>query len=54
MRWSKPDEHLPGCWVPENEADAEELELRQEEEEEEERQPNRTASTLRAMTFITT
>ena len=32
MRWSKPDEHLPGHWVPENEWEAEELELRQEEE----------------------
>lgn len=26
MRWSKPDEHLPGYWIPENEAEAEAVE----------------------------
>ena len=42
MRWSKPDEHLPGYWVPENEADAEDLELRRSQEDGEEDEEEET------------
>lgn len=41
MRWSQPDKHAPGCWAPENAADAEELEFRESRRRaEEEPEPN--------------